>query len=122
MLNPLTALWDCNNGEVLKRAEGRQVARIVCEEIAAVAASGLVATTTPPTAAELVDFVHDCAAANASNFSSMCMDVRHGRRTEIEQLNGWIASKGRGLGLATTCSKNEELAEAIRARHPDPRY
>lgn len=117
VLNPLTALWDCNNGEVLKRAEGRQAARAVCDEIAAVADS-LVAATSPPSSAELVDFVHDCAAANASNFSSMCMDVRHGRRTEIEQLNGWIAKKGRELTSTNKCATNEALADAIRALHP----
>lgn len=135
VLNPLTALWDCPNGEVLSRAEGRETAWAVCEEIAGVA-NGLVANKQQPASAptfttdELVDFVHECAAANALNFSSMCMDVRHGRRTEIEELNGWIARKGHELGLASASAIrdggsmsswvgiNERLAASIRARHP----
>ena len=75
---------------------------------------------------ELTGFVHACAAANARNLSSMCMDVRNGRRTEIEQLNGWIERKSRGIAkgrgtLATSPSwlgKNGELADAVRKLHP----
>jgi len=125
VLNPLTAHWDCQNGEVLRRAEGREITRAVCEEIAQVAqlmASEELAQSLG--ADELVQFVNDCAEHNAQNFSSMCMDVRHGRRTEIEELNGWIARKSHELGLAssqpngTWLGKNEELASIIRARHP----
>ena len=75
---------------------------------------------------DLTGFVHECAAANARNLSSMCMDVRNGRRTEIEQLNGWIERKSRGIAkgtgtLATSPSwagKNGELADAVRRLHP----
>ena len=127
VLNPLTALWDCENGEVLARAEGREAAQQVCAEVQAVcarlavsdAASGL-------RVSDLTGFVHECAAANARNLSSMCMDVRNGRRTEIEQLNGWIERKSRGIAkgtgtLATSPSwagKNGELADAVRRLHP----
>ena len=38
VLNPLTALWDCENGEVLARAEGREAAQQVCEEVQALCA------------------------------------------------------------------------------------
>ena len=75
VLNPLTALWDCQNGEVLARAEGRDVARLVCEEILPVA-HRLTRHAWKPSLAELVDFVHECAAANAQNYSSMHQDVR----------------------------------------------
>ena len=127
VLNPLTALWSCENGEVLARAEGREATQQVCEEVQAVcqhlavsnAAIGL-------SVSELTGFVHACAAANARNLSSMCMDVRNGRRTEIEQLNGWIERKSRGIAkgrgtLATSPSwlgKNGELADAVRKLHP----
>ena len=127
VLNPLTALWSCENGEVLTRAEGREAAQQVCKEVQAVcqhlAVSGRSHSLTP---SDLTDFVHACAAANARNLSSMCMDVRNGRRTEIEQLNGWIERKSRGIAkgrgtLATSPSwmgKNGELADAVRKLHP----
>ena len=116
VLNPLTALWDCQNGEVLRRSEGRAAAQEVCAEVAAVAAS--LAQHPAPSAAELVDFVHACAAENADNFSSMCMDVRAGRRTEIHELNGWIVRKAQALGLAGGAPACARLVEAILARSP----
>lgn len=119
VLNPLTALWDCQNGEVLRRAEGLAVTDAVCDEIAALAAQradGAAAADATPSARELVDFVHECAGANAANYSSMCMDVRNGRRTEIEQLNGWLEAKARQLG--TPHEANSKLADAIRKREP----
>ena len=75
---------------------------------------------------DLTDFVRECAEANALNYSSMCMDVRHGRRTEIEQLNGWVErlshrlhEGGKPLSSATHwLGKNAELAEAVRQRQP----
>ena len=73
-----------------------------------------------PSAAELVGFVHECAAANAENWSSMCQDMRAGRRTEIEQLNGWVERRARELGCLGPkgAQANASLAEAVRARHP----
>lgn len=123
VLNPLTALWDCPNGEVLSRAEGRETARAVCEEISqvslhltsdALAKEGLGAH-------ELLDFVSQCAEASARNTSSMRMDLRHGRRTEIDELNGWVARKAHELRLTSGKSciwlgKNEALAKAIQER------
>ena len=127
VLNPLTALWDCENGEVLARAEGREAAQQVCEEVQAVCAHLAVSDAAAGLrVSDLTGFVHECAAANARNLSSMCMDVRNGRRTEIEQLNGWIERKSRGIAkgtgtLATSPSwtgKNGELADAVRRLHP----
>ena len=127
VLNPLTALWDCENGEVLARAEGREAAQQVCEEVQAVCAHLAVSNAaTGLRVSDLTGFVHECAAANARNLSSMCMDVRNGRRTEIEQLNGWIERKSRGIAkgtgtLATSpawTGKNGELADAVRRLHP----
>ena len=127
VLNPLTALWDCENGEVLARAEGREAAQQVCEEVQAVCAHLAVSDAAAGLrVSDLTGFVHECAAANARNLSSMCMDVRNGRRTEIEQLNGWIERKTRGIAkgtgtLATSPSwtgKNGELADAVRRLHP----
>jgi 2-dehydropantoate 2-reductase len=112
VLNPLTALWDVPNGEVLRRAEGHHTTAAVCGEIAEIARR--IALPPAPNAEELADFVRSCAEQNAENFSSMCMDVRRGRRTEIDQLNGWLEAKARQLG--TPHEANSQLADAIRAR------
>lgn len=104
VLNPLTALWDVQNGEVLRRDEGRRIAVDVCDELAALPGA--------PPAGELLDFVHSCAAENAENWSSMHQDVAAGRRTEVEQLNGWVVARARALD--TPAEANEMLAARVR--------
>ena len=127
VLNPLTALWDVQNGEVLRRAEGREICQSVCEELWAVMQHQAISPSAYELSVDdLTDFVRECAEANALNYSSMCMDVRHGRRTEIEQLNGWVErlshrlhEGGKPLSSATHwLGKNAELAEAVRQRQP----
>lgn len=112
VLNPLTALWDVRNGEALARAEGRAIADAVCAEIAALAA--LTAPAAALSQEELRQFVSSCAAANAANWSSMQQDVAAGRRTEIEQLNGWVVARCMELGLP--CAANAELTAGVLAR------
>jgi 2-dehydropantoate 2-reductase len=109
VLNPLTALWDVQNGKVLQRAEGRQLAERVCREIAEVAQRSTAEET--PRAAELLAFVASCAEATALNWSSMHQDVAAGRPTEVEHLNGWVAA--RALALGTPGSTNVELAARV---------
>ena len=110
VLNPLTALWDVQNGVVLSREEGRAAATEICRELEALARQITDAPT--PTALELEQFVYECAKHNAQNYSSMCVDVRAGRQTEIEQLNGWVEARAQAIG--TPCSANARLSAAIR--------
>ena len=105
VLNPLTALWNVQNGDVLRRDEGRRLAVDVCDELAALPGA--------PPAAELLGFVHSCAEENAANWSSMHQDVQADRRTEIEHLNGWVAHRLRAQG--TSAAVNERLAGEIRS-------
>jgi len=60
--------------------------------------------------------VLDCAAENASNFSSMYQDARAGRRTEVDALSGWVVDRGAALGVPTPA--NAALAAAVRALDP----
>ena len=113
VLNPLTAIWDVQNGVVLARPEGVATARAVCDELALLASA--MTEGRAPSADELLGFVHACARDNAQNYSSMCMDVRAGRRTEIEELNGWIVRRAAQLGLPV-CEANARLSDAVRAR------
>ena len=112
VINPLTSLWDVPNGEVLGRPEGADLAREVCDEIGALASRLQPGGVASPGADELLEFATSCARATASNFSSMLMDVRAGRPTEIEELNGWVAAKASELGLAHEA--NARLAESVR--------
>jgi 2-dehydropantoate 2-reductase len=52
------------------------------------------------------------AAASYSNLSSMCQDIKKGRRTEIGFLNGKVCELGRRHGVATPV--NDVLTSLIR--------
>mmetsp|Transcript_31611 Transcript_31611/g.96751 ORF Transcript_31611/g.96751 Transcript_31611/m.96751 type:complete len:340 (-) Transcript_31611:153-1172(-) len=112
VLNPLTALWNVRNGEVLARTDGRAIADAVCAEIAELAA--LLAPSVALSHTELRDFVTSCAAANAQNWSSMQQDMAAGRRTEVEELNGWVVSRCKQLDVA--CNANSSLVRSIQER------
>lgn len=96
-INPLTALFDQPNGVIVHDAELREIAgAIACEALRVARAHGVALTE-----AEAVERVETVAAKTAQNISSMLQDVRRGRPTEIEYINGAIAREGRRLGIAT---------------------
>ena len=45
------------------------------------------------------------AAGSRSWRASMAQDVAKGRRTEIDEMNGWVAAQGRECGVATPVSR-----------------
>ena len=103
---------------MLERVEGRHFAREVVAELALLS-SAMVArgqSTAAPSGSEMLDFVTDTAGATAANWSSMHQDVSRKRKTEVEQLNGWIVAKARALGLH--CEHNEWLARHVRRLQP----
>ncbi len=96
-INPLTALFDTPNGAVVHDSELREIAGAVAKEALGVArAHGVVLTE-----AEALERVETVASKTAQNISSMLQDVRRGRPTEIEYINGAVVREGRRLGMAT---------------------
>lgn len=101
-INPLTALLDIRNGELLKRPSARKLMGALALETAAVARSQKIklAFDDPVAAVEAI------AQRTASNFSSMLQDLRRGAPTEIEAICGAISRAGRQYGVATPLNEN----------------
>lgn len=115
VINPLTCLWEVPNGEVLKRQEGIDTLNQVCQEVSNVAAALAQGTGLEVLSAEeLKAFVHAVAGKTARNHSSMLQDVWAHRTTEIDFLNGWVASKGEELGVRVPA--NADLAKQVREK------
>ncbi|MBV1787275.1 2-dehydropantoate 2-reductase [Marinobacterium sp. D7] len=106
-INPLTALHGCRNGELLG-AEYSDELTALCSEIERVAA----ACAQPLFDTPLLEQVRQVATNTAHNRSSMLEDLRSGRRTEIEQITGFLCAAAREVGVETPL--NTRLLNAVR--------
>ncbi|KJX99803.1 hypothetical protein TI39_contig351g00005 [Zymoseptoria brevis] len=104
ILNPLTALLDARNGAVLGSFHLVRTARMLLAETSLVIRSLPELRHLPNvewrfSAKRLEKLYTMVAAKTGGNVSSMLADVRAGRRTEIEYINGYIVRRGEDLGV-----------------------
>ena len=86
IINPLTALHNCANGELSQDPELITQVTTLCGEVSKITrAAGFTAI-----AAALPQLVAGVIAATANNRSSMLQDVENGRRTEIDYITGFL--------------------------------
>ncbi|WEW57527.1 2-dehydropantoate 2-reductase (Ketopantoate reductase) (KPA reductase) (KPR) [Emydomyces testavorans] len=119
VINPLTALNDCQNGDLLYNYNLSRVQRLLLIEISAVIRAlpdlqhipGIMARFSPERLRTLaVSVMHKTAA----NTSSMLQDMRMGKETEIEYINGYIVRRGEELGIK--CALNYMLVQLVLAK------
>lgn len=109
LINPLTVVHDCRNGELLERpAALEQMRRLGAETDAALAAAGYDFNDSAFAVACQV------ARATAANYSSMYQDARAGRRLELDYISGYLLRLGQqnGVAMAETASVYGQLASA----------
>ena len=98
VINPLTAITQAPNGELLERPELAPLFSVIVEEVWRVAARHKIPLPTPP---ELVEEVRRVCRVTAANRSSMLRDIEEGRRTEIDSINGAVVRLGYERGVLT---------------------
>lgn len=100
-INPLTALLQVPNGELLSHPKARRMMGELARETAQVAEAEHVNLpfNNPVNAAE------DVARKTAANHSSMFQDVRRGAPTEIDAICGAVMKKGEKHGIRTPYNK-----------------
>ena len=96
-INALTAIMGVKNGRVGDTEHLHAVMRRAVLEGAAVALRLGISLPYP----DPVERTAEVCRATAENISSMNQDIRSGRRTEIDSINGVVAAYGRRLGIAT---------------------
>lgn len=116
MINPLTVIFDCQNGELFNRQPILQVMRQLLREASEVIQSLPELQHSPASVSRfsessLESTVLDVAKKTAKNTSSMLQDVRAGRETEIDYINGYIVKRGKAMGI--DCTNNEKLVRMI---------
>lgn len=107
-INAVTALARVKNGALTGGAAG-EVGERAAVETARVARAGGVELS----AVDAREALESAAGLTAANHSSMREDVEHGRRTEIDALNGEVVARGEQHGVETPT--NRTLTELVRA-------
>lgn len=109
-INPLTALLEVPNGELLVRSGARELMRAAALETAAVAAAQRLQLPYADAAAQ----AEEVAMRTASNVSSMLQDIRRGAPTEIDAISAAVAREGERAGVPTPL--NWALWNLVRAK------
>jgi 2-dehydropantoate 2-reductase len=96
-INPLTVIFQCRNGQLLKQRESRELLRLLVEEAASVARKKGIRLPyrSAPAQAERV------ASLTGENVSSMLQDIRRGKQTEIDYISGAIVREGKNCFFPT---------------------
>lgn len=110
VINPLTVLYDCPNGEL---ADHLPEVTALCNEVAMVMEREGQHTSREA----LLDYILDVIKTTAANTSSMLQDIRAQRRTEIDYITGYVIRRARAQGLATP--ENSRLYEMIKRKEQD---
>lgn len=111
VINPLTALNNCRNGELVQPQYQTQIDGIVKEVCLVSRACGyeLFYQAT-------LEKIHQVIVSTAQNFSSMHQDVVHQRRTEIDAINGYIVQQAHCHNIAVP--HNTALLQQVLLLHP----
>lgn len=109
-LNPLTALLDVRNGELLEEPRRMHAMVAAAREVEAVAAALGISLPYPDVAAHVIEV----ARVTGANLSSMLQDMRRGVPTEIDAICGAVVQRGTQLNIPTPI--NATLLALIRER------
>lgn len=119
IINPLTVMLDARNGSVLYNYSLTRVIRLLLSEVSLVIRS-LPELQYIPNVQQRFDpgrletVVVGVANRTGDNISSMLADVRAGRQTEIDYINGWIVKKGEEMGVK--CFMNYMLMHMVKGK------
>jgi 2-dehydropantoate 2-reductase len=109
-VNAVSALLDCESGEILKDPNAARLSEALAEEAAEVAAALKVNLPF----ANPWQYVAEVIAVGADAKSSMAFDLQSGHPSEIDHINGAVCAAGRRTGVATPY--NDAMVRLIKAK------
>lgn len=110
VINPLTALWNCPNGELKNH---QQLVATLCTEVASVVEREGLHTS----ADDLRYYVDQVIESTAENISSMLQDVRAQRHTEIDYITGYLLKRARAHGISVP--ENARLYDMVKRKESE---
>ncbi|KAL6713565.1 2-dehydropantoate 2-reductase (Ketopantoate reductase) (KPA reductase) (KPR) [Lecanora helva] len=119
IINPLTAILDCNNGALRSNTNLTRVIRLLLAEISLVIKNLPELKNVPNVemrfdTMRLERLVFLIANATAGNNSSMLQDLRGSKPTEIDYINGYIVKRGQEMGVH--CVMNYMLLHMVKGK------
>ena len=109
-INPLTALLECKNGDLLNNELLFSILeKLVCETSTVAKSLGVKLPYQDPLA-----YTIDVLKATSDNSSSMLQDILRGAETEVDWINGEIVRIGEKAGVEV--SQNKLIWELIKAK------
>ncbi len=109
-VNALSALLDCNAGEIPRDPNAARLAEALAEETASVAAALKISLPF----VNPWQYVTEVVALGADAKSSMAYDLESGHPSEIDHINGAVVAFGRRTGTPTPY--NEAMMRLLKAR------
>ncbi len=106
VINPLTAIHNIKNGR-LADSEYMMTMQAITQEIVMLAKHKNLSLSYTQIWNTVLGIVH----ATGDNYSSMHQDITHGRRTEVDFINGFVVREAQKIGL--NVPENEKLLKHI---------
>lgn len=94
-INPITAFFHCKNGYLLKNPILERIVEIICAESTSIAQVEGVPLTVP----DMIQRTKEIIRETANNSSSMLQSIQHGKKTEIDAINGRLLTLGKRHGV-----------------------
>lgn len=94
VINPMTALYQCQNGQLLHPTYQMEVDALITECHQVMRAEGQQLTLL-----ELSDFIKQIMHSTRKNYSSMYQDIHNNRSTEIDFITGFLLKKAKYYGI-----------------------
>lgn len=119
IVNPLTVMLDSKNGDVLPNFAMTRVMRLLLSEISLVIRSlpelqGVPNVRMRFSPGRLESLAVSVMGKTSENISSMLQDVRKGKQTEIDYINGYIVKRGEEIGIK--CVMNYMLLQLVKGK------
>jgi len=109
-INPITAVFDIKNGEIIKHPILYSIAETICRESTKVAVARGIEVSEEDTLKKLRQVIEN----TSENYSSMVQSLRKRKPTEIDSINGIIVKEGKKKGIDT--SINELFLKMVKIR------
>jgi len=109
-INAISALLDCESGEIIRNANAAHLAESLAEEAAAVAAALKINLPFVSPWQYVVQVIE----VGADSKSSMAFDLESGHPSEIDHINGAVVALGRRAGVPTPY--NDAMVRLIKAK------